>query len=708
MATTKLNIGKIPISKGEYQEGTTYQRLNQVTMLGSTYQSKIDDNTSAPAQMGADGAVENINTDKWLCVAVGNVSAARKVVYNNETSGLKAGNVQEAIDETNIKVSGLSNGNSFSGFVVKSYYKYAVSNYNSGALTTPSTTRQSILVPVMPGELYLCQDLTPNEFFTNMVVVFYSELPTKENAESVKLSVALLAKGAIAPTNSAYMLVTVDPTKNGPNPRILVNKMVTTEKVVDNAITTEKVAILNHSNFCNYFIQPDTGKRNLYVNTNIFLNSYQLMSGGRLRFYDKELDKVWGTTMLIKVKPLTTYYASKINIVIEFDKNLNYIASTAVDKMYKAAFFTTKENTEYVSFNVYIGDKKDVQPQIVSLIETSEEIVDEKVNIDDIPSVHELFGVKRKFNAFIPDKSINTEKLSDDVIDLINKSKWKGKRLLVIGDSITAALKWQERVGSLLNMNVRTHAKGGIGILMMVDGDGSGTPPEGYDPDNFGVQTLYRLNTTDVTDVDIIILMGFYNERMTIKEKEIATDIYPTNNTFAGRLNYAIKRVYEELSNANNMQCKVVICSAHKYGKYSYSDLSSYDDGDKLYNATKLIADYNGLPCIDLMHNGNINKYNWNTFQSHNTPYSSDYIPKDGVNNGTNKPFANLEEAPDASANNGKYITIEGKANICYKSNGTIWEEFKKAAPWNADQLHLNAKGYYRLGDYIAGFINNL
>lgn len=108
MGTTKLNIGKIPISKGEYQEGTTYQRLNQVTMLGSTYQSKIDDNTSAPAQMGADGAVENINTDKWLCIAVGNVSAARKVVYNNETSGLDAGNVQEAIDEVGSKVGNLS------------------------------------------------------------------------------------------------------------------------------------------------------------------------------------------------------------------------------------------------------------------------------------------------------------------------------------------------------------------------------------------------------------------------------------------------------------------------------------------------------------------------------------------------------------------------------------------------------------------------
>lgn len=109
MSITKLNIGKIPISKGEYQEGTTYQRLNQVTMLGSTYQSKIDDNTSAPAQIGADGAVENINTDKWLCVAVGNVSAAKKVVYNNETSGLEAGNVQEAIDKTNNRILTLDN-----------------------------------------------------------------------------------------------------------------------------------------------------------------------------------------------------------------------------------------------------------------------------------------------------------------------------------------------------------------------------------------------------------------------------------------------------------------------------------------------------------------------------------------------------------------------------------------------------------------------
>lgn len=154
MGTTKLKIGKIPISKGEYQEGTAYQRLNQVTMLGSTYQSKIDDNTSAPAQMGADGAVENINMDKWLCIAVGNVSAARKVVYNNETSGLEAGNVQEAIDEVGSKVSDLSNGQSTIYTITeKGYYLNGeFKNHDSlGYIKLNVKKGQKIVFQIAPG-----------------------------------------------------------------------------------------------------------------------------------------------------------------------------------------------------------------------------------------------------------------------------------------------------------------------------------------------------------------------------------------------------------------------------------------------------------------------------------------------------------------------------------------------------------------------------
>lgn len=151
-ATTKLNIGKIPISKGEYQEGTTYQRLNQVTMLGSTYQSKIDDNTSAPAQMGADGAVENINTDKWLCVAVGNVSAAKKVVYNNENSGLEAENVQGAIDEVGSKVSDLSKVN---GTIILDVSKNESETFSDFSKPLAGTIFLHVTGIVKPIQVYL-------------------------------------------------------------------------------------------------------------------------------------------------------------------------------------------------------------------------------------------------------------------------------------------------------------------------------------------------------------------------------------------------------------------------------------------------------------------------------------------------------------------------------------------------------------------------
>lgn len=188
MGITKLNIGKIPISKGEYQEGTAYQRLNQVTMLGSTYQSKIDDNTSAPAQMGADGAVENINTDKWLCIAVGNVSAARKVVYNNETSGLEAGNVQEAIDEVGSKVSDLlypkydfTNG------------KAIICNIGSTMKETDDSDFDSIVIPVSAGDVFLIKAVggtqaklwaTANEYKTvKRVSSISNSLETPESVE---------------------------------------------------------------------------------------------------------------------------------------------------------------------------------------------------------------------------------------------------------------------------------------------------------------------------------------------------------------------------------------------------------------------------------------------------------------------------------------------------------------------------------------------
>lgn len=69
--STKKIIGRIPISKGEYVAGSTYNKLNQVTLYGSTYQSKVDGNTTAPAILDDNGLVQHANTDQWLVIADG-------------------------------------------------------------------------------------------------------------------------------------------------------------------------------------------------------------------------------------------------------------------------------------------------------------------------------------------------------------------------------------------------------------------------------------------------------------------------------------------------------------------------------------------------------------------------------------------------------------------------------------------------------------
>lgn len=65
----RIPIGKIPISKGEYVEGMTCQKLWQVTDRGSTFQSRVDNNTTRPTALDADGRVVKVHTDLWLCVA---------------------------------------------------------------------------------------------------------------------------------------------------------------------------------------------------------------------------------------------------------------------------------------------------------------------------------------------------------------------------------------------------------------------------------------------------------------------------------------------------------------------------------------------------------------------------------------------------------------------------------------------------------------
>lgn len=82
----KLKIGKLPVYKGQYVEGTSYNLHNQVTHDGTTYQSKIDNNTSP------------INSDNWVIIAKGMNAEDLQKLDSIEYGAQK--NTIEAIDTT--------------------------------------------------------------------------------------------------------------------------------------------------------------------------------------------------------------------------------------------------------------------------------------------------------------------------------------------------------------------------------------------------------------------------------------------------------------------------------------------------------------------------------------------------------------------------------------------------------------------------------
>ena len=246
-------------------------------------------------------------------------------------------------------------------------------------------------------------------------------------------------------------------------------------------------------------------------------------------------------------------------------------------------------------------------------------------------------------------------------------SVWANKKVLVIGDSLTAAGVWQKELSNLLGMTVSTHAYGGMGIIQCVDGSDDGT-------------SLMPLKIADVHDKDLIIFFAGYNNRGMADGAvgDCYNSVDGTDKTIAGYLQYAINKIYEKLLGGKeddvdydaNLSCRVAIVTPHCAGKYSYIDADGYDEYPSgsgrsmktLAQTMEDVANHNSLPCYNAWKNSGINKFTWNEYASSSTP------------------------------NSGK--TEQGSGGPYY---------------WNADQLHLNKeKGYPYLGQRIAEFVGTI
>lgn len=109
-----------------------------------------------------------------------------------------------------------------------------------------------------------------------------------------------------------------------------------------------------------------------------------------------------------------------------------------------------------------------------------------------------------------------------------------------------------------------THAKGGIGILQMIDGDNGLDRTYNSETSKNGI--LCPLMASDIEDVSRIVILPAYNERATTLGK--VGDCHPAESTICGRIQYLLNHIYDELKDAGNLTGHVLIATPHCVGKH--------------------------------------------------------------------------------------------------------------------------------------------
>lgn len=263
-----------------------------------------------------------------------------------------------------------------------------------------------------------------------------------------------------------------------------------------------------------------------------------------------------------------------------------------------------------------------------------------------------------------------------------------------MGDSMTQAGIWTAKLSELLKCNIFRHCKGGLGLLEIVDG---GEGAEGVLP---------PLSSQIVRNMDMIIFYAGYNNRKSPNGLvgECYSPVNEAEPTIAGMTQYCINRIYEELTNADNLTCQLLFVTPHCAGRYPYIDEDGYGEYpyhsgytmETLSDTIKNVAQSNNLPVLDLWHNSGINKFTWSVFGACPKKEDESYSPYRLDQWGNPVSYERIQYIPGES-----YYQIRNQSVILEKYNATL------PYPYNADQLHCSMAGYTRIGDLIAKKISS-
>lgn len=283
-----------------------------------------------------------------------------------------------------------------------------------------------------------------------------------------------------------------------------------------------------------------------------------------------------------------------------------------------------------------------------------------------------------------------------------NYGYWKDRKVLFIGDSLTAARLYPETVKDILGIEPYYHCKGGASLISMIDGDYG---REGvYTPETDAQNIQRPLTPDDVRDMDLVVLYGGYNNRATNMGK--VGDLYSPagngENTIAGFMQYAINRIYENLFKADNMTCRLLIVTVDCAGKYPWVDVDGRHESvpntgwtfEAMANIQVEVARHNAIPCCDLFHTSGINEHTWAYFGACPYPENTNFTP-----------YRLNEKGVPLSSERIRYVT--GESYYQFRDGKVVLEKYEGVppCPYNADQLHKSPAGYKRIGELIAGAI---
>jgi len=279
---------------------------------------------------------------------------------------------------------------------------------------------------------------------------------------------------------------------------------------------------------------------------------------------------------------------------------------------------------------------------------------------------------------------------------------WTGRKVLFIGDSLTARRVYPEVIKEILGIETFYHCKGGVGLVSMVDGDkGLGGD---YDNETDASGVLRPLSAADVADMDLVVLYGGYNNR-NLDIGQVGDLFHPDGTgqrTVAGIMQYVINRIYDNLYAANNMTCRLLIVTVDCSGRYPWVDADGYEESapgtgrslEAMAKIQKAVAEHNAIPCCDLFHTSGINCHTWSYFSFESCPDNPNFSPYKLDENGI-----------PLSDERIRYVTGESYYQI--RDGKVVLEKYEGRAPFPyvGDQVHKSPAGYQRIGEVIAGSI---